>query len=116
MQEELLKAKKLESVGVLAGGIAHDFNNLMSVVVGNIFLARTEMRPGSKGFKNLVEAEKASIQTTALTSRLITFSKGGRPVKEPVSMGDLVKNSVNSSLKRLRYNIVYFPFLKIFCQ
>ena len=99
MQEELLKAKKLESVGVLAGGIAHDFNNLMSVVVGNISLARTEMRPGSKGFKNLVEAEKASIQTTALTSRLITFSKGGRPVKEPVSIGDLVKNSVDSSLK-----------------
>ena len=99
MQEELLKAKKLESVGVLAGGIAHDFNNLMSAVVGNISLARTEMRPGSKGFKNLVEAEKASIQTTALTSRLITFSKGGRPVKEPVSMGDLVKNSVDSSLK-----------------
>jgi len=99
MQEELLKAKKLESVGVLAGGIAHDFNNLMSVVVGNISLARTEMKPGSKGFKNLVKAEKASIQTTALTSRLITFSKGGRPVKEPVSIGDLVKNSVDSSLK-----------------
>ena len=99
MQEELLKTKKLESVGLLAGGIAHDFNNLMSVVVGNISLARTEMRPGSKGFKNLVEAEKASIQTTALTSRLITFSKGGRPVKEPVSIGDLVKNSVDSSLK-----------------
>ena len=99
MQEELLKAKKLESVGVLAGGIAHDFNNLMSVVVGNISLAKTEMRPGSKGFKNLVEAEKASIQTTALTSRLITFSKGGGPVKEPVSIGDLVKNSVDSSLK-----------------
>ena len=99
MQEELLKAKKLESVGVLAGGIAHDFNNLMSVVVGNISLARTEMRPGSKGLKNLVKAEKASIQTTALTSRLITFSKGGGPVKEPVSIGDLVKNSVDSSLK-----------------
>ena len=99
MQEELLKAKKLEPVGALAGGIAHDFNNLMSVVVGNISLARTEMRPGSKGFKNLVEAEKASIQTTALTSRLITFSKGGRPVKEQVSIGDLVKNSVGSSLK-----------------
>ena len=99
MQNELLKAKKLESVGVLAGGIAHDFNNLMSVVMGNISLARTEMRPGSKGFKNLVEAEKASIQTTALTSRLITFSKGGGPVKEPVSIGDLVKDSVGSSLK-----------------
>ena len=99
MQEELLKAKKLESVGVLAGGIAHDFNNLMSAVVGNISLARIEMKPGSKGFKNLVEAEKASIQTKALTARLITFSEGGGPVKETVSIADLVKDSVGSSLK-----------------
>ena len=99
LQEELLKTNKLESLGVLAGGIAHDFNNLMSAVVGNISLARTEMRPGSKGFNNLLEAEKASIQTTALTSRLITFSKGGGPVKEEVSIGDLVKNSVDSLLK-----------------
>ena len=99
MQEELLKTKKLESLGVLAGGIAHDFNNLMSAVVGNISLARIEMKPGSKGFKNLVEAEKASIQTKELTARLITFSKGGGPIKETVSIGDLVKNSVDSLLK-----------------
>jgi len=99
IQEELLKAKKLESLGVLAGGIAHDFNNLMSAVVGYISLARMEMKPGSKGFKNLIEAEKASIQTKGLTARLITFSKGGGPIKETVSIGDLVKDSVDSSLK-----------------
>jgi len=97
--EELLKAKKLESLGVLAGGIAHDFNNLMSAVVGNISLARIEMKPGSKAFRNLVEAEKASIQTKELTARLITFSKGGGPAKEAVSIGDLVKNCVGFSLK-----------------
>ncbi len=99
MEEELLKTKKLESLGVLAGGIAHDFNNLMSAVAGYISLARMEMKPGSKGFKNLVEAEKASIQTKGLTARLITFSKGGGPIKETVSIGDLVKNSVGFSLK-----------------
>ena len=101
MQEELLKAKKLESLGVLAGGIAHDFNNLMSAVVGYISLARMEMKPGSKGFKNLIGAEKASIQTKELTARLITFSKGGRSAKETVSIGDLVKNSVDSFIERL---------------
>ncbi|MBW1863688.1 MAG: response regulator [Deltaproteobacteria bacterium] len=71
----------------------------MSAVVGNISLARIEMKPGSKGFKNLIEAEKASIQTKELTARLITFSEGGGPVKETVSIGDLVKDSVGSSLK-----------------
>jgi len=99
MLEELQKTKKLESLGVLAGGIAHDFNNLMSAVMGNISLARIEMKPGSKGFKNLVQAEKASIQTKELTARLITFSKGGEPIKETVSIGNLLKDSVASLLK-----------------
>jgi len=95
----LLRARKLESLGVLAGGIAHDFNNLLTSVVGNISLARMEIKPGSKAFDNLVKAEKASIQTKELTARLITFSKGGGPVKETVSIGDLVENAVGSSLK-----------------
>lgn len=99
MEEEFLKAKKLESLGVLAGGIAHDFNNLLTSVVGNISLAKMEIKPGSKAFRNLVEAEKASIQTKELTARLITFSKGGEPVKETISIGNLIKDSVDSLLK-----------------
>ena len=99
MEEELLKAKKLESLGVFSGGIAHDFNNLMSAVVGYISLARTEMPPGSEGFKNLIKAEKASIQTKDLTSRLITFSDGGGPVKETVPFGGLLRDSVVHSMK-----------------
>ena len=99
MQEELLKTKKLESVGVLAGGIAHDFNNLITSVVGYISLARINMKPGGKAFQNLVKAEKVSIQTKELTARLITFSEGGGPVKETVSIGNLIKDSVDSSLK-----------------
>jgi signal transduction histidine kinase/CheY-like chemotaxis protein len=99
LEAQLQQAKKLESVGILAGGIAHDFNNLMSAVVGNISLAKTEIKRGSKAFENLVEAEKASIQTKELTARLIIFSEGGGPVKETASIGDLVKSSVGSSLK-----------------
>ena len=99
MEGEILKAKKLESVGVLAGGIAHDFNNLLTSVVGYISLARIDMKPGSKAFQNLVKAEKVSIQTKELTARLITFSEGGGPVKEIVSTGNLIKDSVDSSLK-----------------
>jgi len=98
MQEELLKVKKLESLGVLAGGIAHDFNNLLASVVGNISLAIMEMKPGSKTFETLVKAEKIAIQTKDLTARLITFSKGGGPIKETVSIGNLVKDPIGSSL------------------
>ena len=100
-EEALLKARKLESLGVFAGGIAHDFNNLMTAVLGNISLTRMNLKPESKALDEyLIEAEKASIETKALTARLITFAKGGGPIKKSVRMGDLVKNAVGASLKR----------------
>jgi len=77
MQEELLKAKKLESVGILAGGIAHDFNNLLNIILGNIELAEDDIKPEVGISECLAEAVKASIQAQALTRQLITFSKGG---------------------------------------
>ena len=94
MEEEVLKARKLESLGTLAGGIAHDFNNLLYVIMGNISLAQDDIRPEIGTSINLKEAEKASIQAKELTARLITFSRGGEPVKKVTSIGDLVENSV----------------------
>ena len=71
----------------------------MAVVVGNICLAKMEVEPGNKAFEKLVKAEKASIQTKALTARLITFSQGEGPIKKIVSIGDLLKDSVGSLLE-----------------
>ena len=87
LEDAAFNAKKLKSLGVLAGGIAHDFNNLMASILGNIGLAKLEMKPRSKAFENLVKAEKASLNTKALTARLITFSEGGGPSKEIVAIG-----------------------------
>ncbi|MBW2575564.1 MAG: hybrid sensor histidine kinase/response regulator, partial [Deltaproteobacteria bacterium] len=77
IEEELLKVKKLESVGILAGGIAHDFNNLLTIILGNIEMAKDDIKPEVGISECLTEAEKASIQAQALTKQLITFSKGG---------------------------------------
>ena len=82
MEEELRKAHKLESLGVLAGGIAHDFNNLLSGILGNLSLAKTVMDPDSKSFKRLDEAENAVYRARDLTQQLMTFSKGGAPIKK----------------------------------
>ena len=98
MEEEALKAKKLESLGKLAGGIAHDFNNLLTSITGNISLAQMELNPESVAFGLLREAEKASARTKDLTARLITFSRGGEPVKKVTSIEDLVNDSVSSML------------------
>ena len=90
MQEELAKAEKLESVGLLAGGIAHDFNNILTAILGNISLAKTDLPPESEPFGRLAMAERASMKATQLTHQLLTFSKGGLPVKNVASVKELL--------------------------
>ena len=93
LEEELLRAQKLESMGVLAGGIAHDFNNILTTILGNVSLAREKVDPDDEVFDLLMEAETASIRAQTLTRQLLTFAKGGSPVKETASISDILKES-----------------------
>jgi PAS domain S-box-containing protein len=93
MEEELLKADKLESVGLLAGGIAHDFNNILTSISGNISMAKMRLKPDDKIFDLLSSAENASVRAQGLTRQLLTFAKGGSPVKETASIQKLIRES-----------------------
>lgn len=95
LEEENLKIKKLESVGVLAGGIAHDFNNILAAILGNINLVRLNANMNAETEKLLAEAEKASLRAKDLTQQLLTFSKGGEPVKETSSLQEIIQDSAN---------------------
>jgi len=99
MEEELVKVQKLESLGVLAGGIAHDFNNFLTAIIGNLSLAKMDCEPGDQAISRLDEMEKASLQAKNLTQQLLTFSKGGEPVKKLADLADLVKTAANFSLR-----------------
>ncbi len=92
-EEELLKIEKLESIGVLAGGIAHDFNNILTAFLGNIALAKMSAQPGDIISRRLEEAEKAVARAQNLTQQLLTFSKGGAPIKKTASVSELVIDS-----------------------
>lgn len=96
---ELQRASKLESIGVLAGGIAHDFNNVLTVILGNISMARILDHTGGAMADALLEAEKASLRARELTQRLLTFARGGAPIKKPIDLAALVRNSVTRSLQ-----------------
>jgi signal transduction histidine kinase/ActR/RegA family two-component response regulator len=98
MEDELLKMDKLQSVGLLAGGIAHDFNNILTSVVGNISLAKMYLDAGSEAYERLIKAEQASQRATELAYRLLTFSKGGEPVRKPASIVDILKESSDLDL------------------
>ncbi len=102
IEEELLRAQKLESLGILAGGIAHDFNNFLAAIMGNISLAMLDMNPGDAAYRQLVNAENASLRARDLTQQLLTFSKGGEPVKTALSLGGLVKEAAGFSLRGSR--------------
>lgn len=93
MEAELAKAQKLESLGVLAGGIAHDFNNLLTAILGNVGLAKLHANPAGKAYKRLEEAETASMRARDLTQQLLTFAKGGAPVKMTASIADILKET-----------------------
>jgi len=99
MEEELLRARKLESVGTLAGGIAHDFNNILTTILGNVTLARMQVPPDGELFEMLSEAETASLRARTLTRQLLTFAKGGAPVKETASIKDILKESPSFALR-----------------
>lgn len=87
---ELMKIQKLESIGVLAGGIAHDFNNILTAILGNISLARLMAKDNEKIAGRLFEAEKACLRAKDLTQQLLTFSKGGTPVKKATSLSEML--------------------------
>lgn len=98
IEKELLKTKKLESVGVLAGGIAHDFNNILTGLFGNIEIAKMKIARDHAAFTYLKTAGKALERATHLTKQLLTFAKGGDPVLEAVDLKSVVQTTVSFNL------------------
>jgi len=99
LETQLQQAQKLESVGILAGGIAHDFNNILTTILGNVSLAKSEVTPENELFDLLSEAETASARAQTLTRQLLTFAKGGAPIKETASIKDILKESSSFVLR-----------------
>lgn len=98
-EEERLKIEKLESLGILAGGIAHDFNNILTGIMGNISLAKVFLDSTQKAYKPLAEAEKAAVRAGELAHQLLTFARGGEPIKKVVSPQLLVNEAVTFVLR-----------------
>ena len=92
-------AQKMESLGILAGGIAHDFNNLLTVILGNLSFAQMIPDNRAKTLDILAESEKASLQAKQLTQQLLTFSKGGAPVKTPVPITKIIRDSTGFAMR-----------------
>jgi PAS domain S-box-containing protein len=99
LEGERRKTEKLESLGVAAGGIAHDFNNLLTSILGNLSLSLMESGSNDKLTNYLTTAKRASLRAQDLSQQLLTFAKGGAPVKKIASVGQLIEDTVTFSLR-----------------
>ncbi len=99
IEEELQKIEKLDSIGTLAGGIAHDFNNILTAILGNISFALEQDTHNPQLLAALQEAEKASLRAQKLTQQLLTFSRGGAPVKKTISLVALIEEASSFALR-----------------
>ena len=93
-EKEQMKIDKLESLGILAGSIAHDFNNILTGIMGNISFAKVYLDTAHKSYKPLAEAEKATERAGDLAHQLLTFARGGEPIKKVVSSQTLMHEAL----------------------
>jgi len=95
LEAEALKAQRLDSIGLIAGGIAHDFNNLLTGVLTNLAVARQRSPRQGALSRALAEATRAALRAQGLTQRLLTFSAGGAPVRRPVALGPILRETAD---------------------
>lgn len=98
LEHELMRSSKLEAVGILAGGIAHDFNNILTVVLGNVTLAEMDTANDSSVRRMLHDAKRATLRARDLTQQLLTFAKGGDPVRAAIALPELLRESAEFSM------------------
>jgi len=106
-QEELLKSKNLESIGILAGGIARDFNNYLTSIMGNISIAKLSLDNTRKIHRALNRAEETSIKAADLAAKLLTFSEGGEPITRKNSITDIIRNTLDYHFKNTPVTFQY---------
>ena len=97
-RQEIIRTQKLESLGLMAGGIAHDFNNILTGILGNVALARMQLPDAEKVAHRLESAEKATARARDLTQQLLTFARGGEPIKKIVEVSALLKEAAEFAL------------------
>ena len=98
-EAQMLTESKLQSVGLLAGGIAHDFNNMLTTIIGNLSLARMPEFSAEETPQLLAEAEKAALGAKDLTQQLLTFARGGAPIRKPMLLPALVREASQLALR-----------------
>jgi PAS domain S-box-containing protein len=109
LEEQLLQAQKMESVGRLAGGVAHDFNNMLNVILGYVELSKPKLTPGDPVLKDIEEIEKAASRSRDITSQLLAFSRKQIISPKIINLNELIL-SIQKTLARVIGEDVHLSF------
>lgn len=99
LKTQLAQSQKMEAIGTLAGGIAHDFNNMLGVITGNISYALSSLTKDNELYEVLADVQESSKQAQSLTNQLLTFSKGGAPIKKPSNINKIIRDAAIFSIR-----------------
>jgi len=99
LEAQLLQVQKMESIGTLAGGIAHDFNNMLGIIMGNISLALSMLNENETLYEILSNVLKGANKAKNLTHQLLTFARGGAPIKKVMDINKVIKDSATFSTR-----------------
>ena len=98
IEQDMAKQQKLESIALLAGGIAHDFNNILAVILANISLGKMYASDNQQLQDSLHKIENASLRARDLTGQLLTFARGGEPVKKAFDLTKTLQDTASFAM------------------
>lgn len=106
MEQKILQAQKIDSIGGLAGGVAHDFNNILSSILGSASIMRRRMSPKERWYKYVDMIEAASRRGAALTRQLLTFARKHNVHVRPVDVHSILDETIRLFERSVSKNIV----------
>ena len=107
IESDLLRTKRLESIGILARGLSHDFNNLLTGILGNVSLAKTSLKPEDPMFTMLTRAEDSCLRAGELTYQLNTVAESDESSKKTLSVSGLLREAAGFALSDSQIECTY---------
>jgi PAS domain S-box-containing protein len=95
LEQQLIQAQKLESLGTLASGIAHDFNNILGIIIGHATLVQRLQLEPDKIADSIKSITTAAQRGAALVRQLLTFARKSDVILQRISLNDLIKEVVS---------------------
>jgi two-component system, cell cycle sensor histidine kinase and response regulator CckA len=106
LENRLLQAQKLETIGSLAGGIAHDFNNILATISGYSEMLQDDLPKGSEMSEKVTKIQNAVKKAQSITNQILTFSRHVEQEKVLINVSEVLKETIGFVKSSIPSNII----------